>query len=368
MHIAYDVSSALKTRSGVGHYTSSLLAALGDIEGLDLRLYALTISHGRLDGASPKSIKRLPLPGRLGPRIWTPVGFPSAELLVGRVDAVHGTNFWVPPLPKRNGVVTIHDLMFLLHPELASPTVRRYTKILPKVLESCGAVIAPTSTIARGISAELGFPLDRIKVTYEGVRGVFSNSVFEPRHAGTLGIERDYVLFAGQQHPRKNLVRLVNAFNSIGGDLQLVLVGPKGPDSAAIGEEISRRGLEERVVRTGYLNEETLGSLMKGAKAFVFPSLYEGFGLPPLEAMAAGVPVIASRAGSLPEVLGDAPFWCEPLDEESIASAMEAALSNESARMASITAGAKVAAGYTWERTAALTVEAYRMAAGGFGG
>src|SRR5207249_8471127 len=155
----------------------------------------------------------------------------------------------------------------------------------------------------------------------------------------------------GSQEPRKNLDRLIAAFAQLDTslpELQLVVAGPQGWGSVDLPAVVRKLDLEGRVVFPGYLPDEQVGSLVAGARAFVFPTLYEGFGLPPLEAMAAGVPVVASRAGSLPEVLGDSPFWCDPLDVDSIAAAIRTAVTDEGLRERAVAAGHARVAGYDW--------------------
>lgn len=362
MRVAYDVSAAMRLKSGIGYYVLSLLKALLDRGDLSLSTYALTIGGQRLMDEAPP-LRRWAIPGRAGPNLWTRTGYPSGELLTGHADVVHGTNFWIPPLRHRNGVVTIYDVAFVQHPEFVSPTVSRYSRILPKVLDRCAGVIAPSQTVADGISSELGVPHEQITVTYGGAREGFARATFDPESAGRHRVHGDFVLFAGHFEPRKNLLRLLRAFASLEQPgLTLVLAGPEGPESRSVETEIRERKLESKVVITGYLSDSELASLMAGARAFAYPSIYEGFGLPPIEAMSAGVPVVAARSGSLPEILETAPFWCDPMDESSIAKALLSAVSDEAARATAIERGRTRAAFFTWDRVAGLTVKAYRRA------
>jgi alpha-1,3-rhamnosyl/mannosyltransferase len=237
--------------------------------------------------------------------------------------------------------------------------VRRYRWILPQVLKRCAVVLTPSETVAEQVSSELAFPRDRIVVTPEGVRP----SALRSGTPATGPDRRSYLLFTGTREPRKNLDRLLRAFAQVGDlDLDLVVAGPAGWGSGDLRARTVELGLAGRVEFPGYLGDEDLAALLAGARAFVFPSLYEGFGLPPLEAMAAGVPVVAARAGALPEVLGDAPFWCDPLDVESIAAAIRAAVTDDGLRARAVAAGHARAAGYDWAETARLTLGAYERA------
>jgi alpha-1,3-rhamnosyl/mannosyltransferase len=240
--------------------------------------------------------------------------------------------------------------------------VRRYRWILPQVLKRCAVVLTPSETVAEQVSSELAFPRDRIVVTPEGVRPSAlrpgNPAAAVPRPDG-----RGYLLFTGTREPRKNLDRLLRAFALVPDlGLDLVVAGPAGWGSEDLQARTVDLGIAGRVEFPGYLRDDDLAALLAGARAFVFPSLYEGFGLPPLEAMAAGVPVVAARAGALPEVLGDAPFWCDPLDIESIAAAIRAAVTDDGLRARAVAAGHGRVAGYDWAETARLTLGAYERA------
>lgn len=367
MRVAYDVSALLAPRTGIGHYSGTLLdEMLAIAPDVTFDLYALTTKND--DSALPDSeattFRRIPLPGRLAVLAASIVGPGVSSRLLGDPDVVHGPNFWVPPLPRRNGLVTIHDLTFQLHPELCTPPIRRYQWLVPQALKSCALVLTPSETIKSEVVSELGFDEDRVVVTPEGVRGAFVGAEPDPELARSFGVEGDYVVFAGTQEPRKNLDRLIEAVHRLEHpDLGLLIVGPEGWGSVDLPAVATKLGVQNRVAFSGYVSDEQLARLISGARAFVFPSLYEGFGLPPLEAMAAGIPVVASRAGALPEVLGDVPFWCDPLDPDSIAAAIHEAVTDETARSAAIAAGLERAAGFTFAKTARETLAAYRRVA-----
>lgn len=366
MRIAYDAAPLLNPKTGIGHYAATLLEELLALdESLHFNLFALTMNRSNGIVKSDRvELNHLRMPARIGVTLWEHLRFADRGRLTGNSDVVHGTNFWIPPIASRKGVVTIHDLTFHLYPELCTPQVQRYRWIVPRVLRRCARVIVPTNTVAEQLASELSFPSDRIVVTPEGVRGAFKGASPDPDLAGRLGVYDDYVLFAGTQEPRKNLDRLVEAMGLVElSDLKLLIAGPPGWGSVDLPGWARSLGLSDRVLFSGYLRDEQLASLMAGAKALVFPTLYEGFGLVPLEAMAAGVPVVAAKAGALPETLGDAPFWCDPLDPASIADAIQRAVTDEDARALSIAQGRQQAAAYDWRDTARLTLDAYRSIA-----
>lgn len=362
MRIGIDAAPLLGPPTGVGHYTSCLLDELLAMDGLEVSLYALVwkTDTSRLPGGSVR-FKQWRIPARMAVTGWEALSFLKGGALVGDVDLVHGTNFWVPPLRDKKSVVTIHDLTFWFYPEYCTPQIRRYRSIVPKMLKRCDLVITPCDTIADEVAAELGFPRERVVATPEGVRGAFLAA--RPRRdlATRLGVSGDYLLFAGTQEPRKNLTRLIEAFAAMdSSESTLVVAGPPGWGNLDLPGLAARLGVRGRVVFPGYLGDGDLAALVAGAAAFVYPSLYEGFGLPALEAMAAGIPVVAGRAGALPEVLGEAPIWCDPKDTGSITAALQAVMNDTSERMRAVQAGKARAALYNWGETARKTVEAYR--------
>jgi glycosyltransferase involved in cell wall biosynthesis len=368
MQVAYDAAPLMNPRTGVGHYAATLLDRLMKLDTeLQFMLYALTRSNDTsgVPSGDRISFKHWRLPARVVTRAWERLGFPAGERLIGRPDIVHGTNFWIPPVKNVKGVVTIHDLTFHLHPEFCTPQIQRYEWMIPKVLERCSIVLVPSQTVGDELHRELGFPQDRIIVTPEGVREAFVGAAPDPALQQRMGIRGDYILFAGTQEPRKNLDRLLQALSKVDPNLSLVIAGPPGWGSIDLPALSHKLKLDRRVIFSNYIPDQALGSLLAGARAFVFPTLYEGFGLPPLEAMAAGVPVVAARAGALPEVLGDAPIWCDPLDAASIANAIDIAVSDEALRKQSVQLGRARARMFDWNNTARLTLEAYRKALSG---
>lgn len=365
MRVGYDAAPLFGHMTGIGHYTLNLLDALISLDPqVEFRLLAATVqSDGqRIPNRPGLKLRNIRIPARLAVTAWEVLGFPEVERLTGPVDVFHGTNFWAPPLKRGSSLITIHDLTFWLYPELCTPQIRRYRWIVPRVLKRCAAVLTPSNTVAEQVVAELGFSRDRIVVTPEGVRGVFENARQDAALLQRLGVDGDYVLFAGTQEPRKNLDRLIEAMGRVPQDLKLVIAGPPGWGSVDLPALSHSLHLDERIVFSGYLTDTALGALMAGARAFVFPTLYEGFGLPPLEAMAAGVPVVASNTGALTEILGDAAIWCDPLDADSIAEAITRAVTDEELRTSVIELGKVRASLYTWAETARLTRQAYMNA------
>jgi len=367
MRVGYDVSPLLNPLTGVGHYTLNLLEGLAAIDPeMEFRLLALTLGNdtSKVPLSLQAALKHVRVPARYAVTAWEVLGAPAVQRLTGPIDLFHGTNFWVPPNSSGRSVVTIHDMTFWLYPEMCTPHVQRYRWLVPRFLKRCAMVITPSRTVGDQVAAELGFPSDRVVVTPEGVRGSFVDARPDKRVLDRLGIDGAYVLFAGTQEPRKNLDRLITALSLVKEDVKLVIAGPPGWGSTDLQALVRKLKIDGRVVFSGYLPDPELGALMAGALAFVYPSIYEGFGLPPLEAMAAGIPVVASRTGSLIEILGEAPFWCDPLETDSIADAIRRAVIDEAGRERAMRLGAAQASLYTWAETARLTRLAYLDVAG----
>ena len=309
---------------------------------------------------SPSSASRFP-PGRCG-RCGTGSASPPVEWLV-RCDVFHATNFVAPPSRRVPVVVTVHDVGFLHHPEAVAPAVRRMARVLPEVLGRAAAIIAVSAFTRQELVDWLPGVADRVTVVHNG-----SHGRTPPDGPAPVSQGRPYVLMLGTLEPRKNLPLALDGLRILrarGVDLRLVLAGGGSPllDVAGL---LRDRGLgEAEVTLTGYVDDTRISTLLAGARAVVFPSLYEGFGMPLIEGMEAGVPVVAVRAGATPETVGDAALLVEPGDAEGFADAMERAAFDEQARGALIAAGRLQARQFSWERSAAATLEIYRRAAAG---
>jgi glycosyltransferase involved in cell wall biosynthesis len=301
-------------------------------------------------------MNRLRLPARLVHKAWLRSGRPSADRLVGDVDVVHGTNFVLPPT-KAPGVVTIHDLSFLRDDAFAGAP--SWARMVPWSMERAERVVTITDQVAGEIVDHYGIDRSKIVVTHLGVSPAFFGAApLSDASLHRLGIARPFVLAAGTLEPRKNLPRLLAAWDSLGREKDgwsLVLAGPKG-----WGPGLPRT---DGVVLTGWVGDETLPGLLAAADVFAFPSLYEGFGMPPLEAMAAGTACVAGTYNVAQEVLADAAVMVDPLDVSAIAGGLSTLMTDEAQRRSLALAGKARAAAFTWERTARDTLAAYEQAA-----
>ena len=281
---------------------------------------------------------------------------PTAERMLGRFDVIHGTNYVLPPT-KRAAVVSVHDANLFLAPHLVSPVARRFAPVLRRAVDR-GAWV---HTLSHHVAAQLRPVLDtdRIRVVY------LAGDRLPP--GGALTRSAPFLLAVGTREPRKNYPRLIEAFGLAADDLgetRLVVAGQPGADDPAIDAALDRLDptVRARVELLGFIDDPTRSGLLAAATVFVFPSIDEGFGLPLLEAMEAGVPIVAARAGAIPEVAGDAALLVDPFDPADMARALVLALEDGALRARLRAAGFTQAAHFTWETTADELLSLYRDA------
>jgi glycosyltransferase involved in cell wall biosynthesis len=343
MNIALDGMPLASPLTGVGHYTAELARNLAVV--------------------APSDSFTLISPNGLLKKRWWSLGLPL-HLLRNSFDLFHGTNYEVPLWSRRPSVVTIHDLSLLLHPEVHEQhLVRRARWRLPLMAKSASKIITPSTSVKNEVCETFGVPADKVVVTPEAPRPAFKRREV-PQLLKRLGIDRDFILFVGTIEPRKNLRRLVEAFDLLLRTTSLsptlVIAGGQGWLMDDFASLIRQKGLEDRVCLTGYLEDEDLCGLYSTCAAFVYPSLYEGFGLPPLEAMACGAPVITSRIPSLIETVGSAARLVDPEDVDDITRAMAEILSDVRVREHHAELGKVQVKKFSWEQTALKTLEVYR--------
>ena len=368
MRILIDYRPALRERSGVGEYAHQLARALAQASPAD-EVVAFTSSWKDRPAAEsqaelhPARILDLRLPVRALNLAWHRVGWPSIEQLTGaRYDVVHSPHPLL--LPSRNAaqVVTIHDLDFLGHRDHVRAEIRRdYPALVGAHARRADRIVTPSKYTAGLVERMLEVPSDRISVCPEGAPEwpPGSSEQLPPRPPG-------YLLFVGTLEPRKNIRGLLAGYRALIGQYPasppLVLVGRATPEAAPWLRELREVPLAGRVEHLGYVNHESLRGVYTGAACLVLPSFDEGFGLPAVEAMALGVPVVAANRGSLPEVVGDAALFVDPDDPAGLAVAIARVLGEAGLRGELAARGRARARLYTWQRCAALTREAYVQA------
>ena len=365
-----DASRAAATRrTGTENYALHLIRELLAV-GSDhrFRLY--------FRQAPPPQLARMRAEMRVlpVPRLWTHVGL-SWEMLRRPPDLLFVPSHVVPLVHPRCCVVTVHDLGYHHYPETHTAWQNLYLRWSTRHnARSARRILADSEATRRDLVAFYGTPPAKISVVYPGR----DESLAPVRDPALLAAARarydlagDYLLYVGTLQPRKNLVRLIQAYAACRALLagsgvpvpHLVLAGQKGWLYDDIVGEVDRLGLQRQVRLTGYVPDEDLAPLLSGALAFVFPSLYEGFGLPVLEAMACETPVICSNAASLPEVAGEAALLVDPLDTEALAQAMARVVTDEDLRRALAARGLSQVQRFSWRRCAAETLAVLEEAA-----
>jgi glycosyltransferase involved in cell wall biosynthesis len=299
--------------------------------------------------------------GVLG-RLWSAKDWPPGEWWTGDVDVVHGTNFVVPPTKRAAAVVSVYDLTAVRFPQLCAPASLRYPELVRRAVRGGAWVHTLASSIAAEVVDLLDVPPERVRVVPSGLDAAPAGDAATGRVVA--GADR-YVLALGTVEPRKGLPDLVRAFDRLAGerrDLHLVVVGPDGWGAAAFGAAVAMARHGDRVRRLSWVDVAARSDLLAGARVLAVPSVYEGFGYPPLEAMAAGTPVVATSVGSLPEVLGDAARFVDAGDVDALTAALADVVDDDAVAADLAARGPAQAATYTWERCADGLVELYRDA------
>ena len=365
IRVAFDTTPLMGQRTGIGHFVDRALRGLAVRRDLAMRAFAVTW-NGRAGVAAtlPPSVSAVRIPMAAWPlqQAWRRWDGPIIEWWTGPVDVVHGTSFVVPPAARAAEVVTVHDLAFLLHPDLCEPVTRRYEQLIRRALARGALVHAVSHTMAHEIVDVLGVGPERVRVVGHGVDAEPPGGPVFQKPA------RPYVLAIGRSEPRKDLPALVRAFDTVAAgfpDLDLVIAGPVGSGEEALQASIAATPYRHRIRRVGWVGEQEKRALLHGAWVFAYPSLYEGFGLPTLEAMVAGVPVLATAAGAIPEVVGDAARLTPVGDDAALAEGLAGLAGDTEERARLVKAGHARAAEFSWDRCAAGLERLYVDAAGG---
>ncbi len=364
MRILLDYRPALRERTGVGEYVHGLASALQAqlstfATGDELVLFSSSL-RDRLDGAAVPGAAHVDarVPVRVLNYAWHRLEWPPVEMLAGRADVIHAAHPLLIPKRAGVGVITLHDLDFLDHPERTSAEIRRdYPALVPAHAKRADLVVANSKLTAMQATDRLGVSADRVVVCRPGAPPWPRRA--EPSKAGPI-------LFVGTIEPRKNLDVLFRAYARVlagrPGVPMLLLAGRTVEQSESILRPIHEPALAGQVQHLGYVDDHTRRALFADASMLVIPSLEEGFGLPALEAMAVGLPVIASRRGALPEVVGDAGVLVDPLDDVAFAAAIDALLADPQRRATHADLGVERAREFNWADSASRLMTAYRAA------
>jgi glycosyltransferase involved in cell wall biosynthesis len=367
VRIAFDATPLLDRLTGVGVFTNEVLARLARRPDLTVVTYGLTRLYRReLAAAVPRgvSVSRWPVPARSTRRLWLRANWPTIETWVGKVDVVHGPNFVVPPARHAAALVTIHDLTPVRFPELCDDNTIQYPALIRRALGRGAHVHTVSNHVRDDVIDLFGVEPARVHVVPNGVTPVVAGSAARGR--ALVGADQ-YVLSLSTIEPRKNLPTLVAAFDAVAAvdaSVRLAVVGPDGPATPAYEDAVARCHHADRVVRLGWVSDEQRGDLLAGATVLAYPSRYEGFGLPPLEAMSAGLPVVSTTVGAIPEVVGDAALLVPADDADALGDALLRVLGDESLRRELIDRGHERVAAYSWDTCADGLVALYASLAG----
>ena len=397
MRIGIDYTSAAHQGAGIGRLTRNVVGALSQIDrenqytlliqGRDLPpdLVYLPGQVHPADRACTPSVDRQKLRNAASgiqnanfgerrtwisekwwTRIWHRLHLPfRVEWIVGQVDLFHGPDFTLAPVQaSTKTIVTVHDLSYLRLPFCFKPALLEYLVTnVPRAVGRADWVLADSKSTRQDIIELLKVPGDRVSVLYPGVEPRFrpiADVEARARVRAKYGLPERFILSVGTIQPRKNYERLVQAFSRLQiPDLWLVIVGGKGWLYTKLFQQVKELNVQDRVVFAGYVDDIDLPLVYNLAEVFVFPSLYEGFGIPPLEAMSCGIPVIAADNSSLPEAVGDAGLLVDAQDVQALADALAQVIDNPALGQALIDRGLEWAKRFTWQRAAQTLLSVY---------
>ena len=377
MRIALDGLPLAKPKTGIGHYTFELargLAALAPEREFELvaPVPLETFVEGACGGggvdassAPPANLHAVQANESALNHHWWTIGLPLYVQQNG-ITLFHGTNYYVPFWNRCRTIVTIHDLSLLLHPHThEAELVRDAARYFPATARMASKIITDSESVKREICEHLRVRPEKIAVVPLAPRRAFRPVAAGQAEAARrrLGVAEEFLLFVGTVEPRKNLLTLVRALVELTRhtDLrpQLVIAGQKGWLTDDLFALIEESGLGPRILFTGYISDADLAALYSSCRVSIYPSLYEGFGLPPLEAMSCGAPVITSRIPVIRETVGEAARLIEPTNVPELAASIVELWESAAERERLSELGRIRAAGFTWERTASLTLDVY---------
>lgn len=372
MHITIDYTPAAHQRAGIGRYTRGLVDALADLHPLhQFTLFVLGragLHHVPANLPTNFRLRFVPLSDRWATVLWYRLFLPlPVELLAGRTDLFHGPSFTLPP-SLGPSLLTVHDLSFLRYPQGAHPPLLAWLgKAVPHSLRHASHILADSENTRTDLIELMQVPSERISVVGAGVderfRPVTDASVLN-RTQKRYRLPERFILGVSTLEPRKNFTGLVAAFDQMAvkpahADLHLVIAGGKGWNYEPIFAAARSSPFGERIHFPGFVSDEDLPSLYSLATVFAFPSHYEGFGIPVLEAMACGTPVVCANNSSLPEVAGAAALMVDAADVPGLAGAMEELLVDSSLRERLVEQGFAQARRFTWEAAARRLLAVY---------
>ena len=369
MRIGMNAMQVRAAKSGGGQYIDGLLSGLLNVEhGDEFNLYCTRENAANYQFPAPNfhtQIWGLPEAGRTM-RLLHQYAFLHGEIRRRGYDLFHGLSNFLPVIRVCPYVVSIHDLTYFVQPERCPPIRRRYWYTMTwRTVKVADAIITCSENSRRDLEHFFPDAAAKIHVVPLGVRARYRRLTTsrDESYLGKIGITQPYIAFLGTLEPGKNVARVIEAFDSIAADFPehlLLIGGGKGWLYEEIFAAADRARHKDRIRFLGYLDDMEAVELLNFSEALCFPSLYEGFGLPPLEAMACGTPVITSNTSSIPEVVGDAALMVDPIRVDQIADAMRQVLNDAGLRHELRARGIAQAAKFSWDRTAEETLAVYR--------
>lgn len=363
LRVAIDATPLLGHRTGVGVFTAEVLTELAVRTDVEPFAYALSLrGHRRLASFVPPGVRttRRPMAARPLRYAWSRWTRPPLEMWLGALDVAHGTNFVAPATRAAVVVVTVHDLTPVRFPELCTDDTRRYPALITTALERGAHVHAVSEFVAREVVELLGAPPEQVTAIPNGIRPAAPG---RPRRGQLLVGSERYIVAIGTVEPRKNIPSLVRAFGQLAEEdpeLRLAHVGAPGWSSAEVDRAVASCRHRDRISWLGAADATTLRDVLAGAAVLAYPSRYEGFGLPPLEAMAAGIPSVVTEAGALPEVVGDAALIVPVDDDDALAGALHQVLADPDLAAGLVARGRDRVRHFSWAATADALTSLYR--------
>lgn len=374
LRVALDAVPVVDTPTGVGRFVGEVVQRLARRPDLELVAYGWPLGgRPRMQAAVPGGVAtaRFPMVGPPQRALWRRCDLPPIEVWTGPVDVVHGPNFVVPPARGAAELVTVHDVTVVRHPELCTADTLQFPPLIERAVRRGAWVHTVSEFVAAEVVELLGVPAERVVaipngVTRPAVAAGTPEAAAEARRGRDLARAPRYVLAVGTVEPRKDLPGLVAAFDALAAsdpDLVLVIVGPDGWGADALTAAVHRAAHRDRILRLGWASDADRAALLRGASVLAYPSRYEGFGLPPLEAMAAGTPVVTTDSGAIPEVVGDAAVVVPAGDVEALAGGLAAVLDDEALADGLRSRGAARVERYSWDATADALADLYHRLA-----
>ncbi len=369
MKIAIDISQIQYQGTGVANYTKEFVRSLLEIDkknqyllfGMSLKMRDVFYEYfNSINKSDRVELKILPIPSKMSDFLWNKIHRISINLFLGQFDLLHSSD-WTQPLTSAKKITTVHDLVVFKYPETSHPTIiNTQKKRLFWVKKECDKVIVDSNSTRQDLIDILDYPKYKIEVVYPGIANEYFDKGISTDIRSKYHLFHDYILIVGTQEPRKNLRLAYAAFDkflshplisNIRKEIDLVIVGKFGWGEAPK----AHRNI--RII--GYVNEKDLLSFYKNAMVFVYPSLYEGFGLPVLEAMSCGCPVITSDCGSLKEIAQGCALLINPKSEQELANSLVKIYIDSQLREKLIKKGLVNAQKFTWKRTAERILQIY---------